>query len=93
LTTAYQIGLNWSPGSYDGGSPLLDYRVNYMPLSGSSYSVFASNITTILFVVTGLVPGITYKFVVQSRNLVNYSDYSESVTILAAQIPDKPTDL
>ncbi len=42
---------------------------------------------------TGLKPGLTYKFVVKSRNIIGFSDYSESVTILAAQIPDSPTNL
>jgi hypothetical protein len=43
--------------------------------------------------VTGLTPGATYKFVVQSRNLINFSEYSASITELAAQIPDAPTGL
>ena len=28
-TTAYQIGITWSEGSYNGGTPILDYRVSY----------------------------------------------------------------
>jgi len=41
--------------------------------------------------VTGLNAGVTYKFVVQSRNVINFSDYSSAVSVLAAQIPDEPT--
>jgi hypothetical protein len=26
-TTAYQIGLSWSDGVLDGGSPVIDYRL------------------------------------------------------------------
>lgn len=40
-----------------------------------------------------LTPGQTYKFVVKSRNIVGLSEYSASVNIIAAQIPDQPTDL
>jgi len=25
VTSAYQVGLSWTPGSYDGGSPVIDY--------------------------------------------------------------------
>jgi hypothetical protein len=35
-------------------------------------------------------PGIVYKFKVQARNQVGYSDYSSFVSILAAQRPDTP---
>lgn len=26
-TTAYQVGLSWTDGAYNGGSPILDYTV------------------------------------------------------------------
>ncbi len=29
VTTALQIGLTWSQGAYNGGVPVLDYRVSY----------------------------------------------------------------
>lgn len=35
----------------------------------------------------------TYEFVVQARNVINFSAYSSPINILAAQIPDEPTDL
>lgn len=35
-------------------------------------------------IVTGLTPGVSYTFYVQSRNLVGYSEPSDSATILAA---------
>jgi hypothetical protein len=43
--------------------------------------------------VTGLTPGVTYQFVVKSRNIIGYSDYSTSVSVLAAQVPNIPTNL
>jgi hypothetical protein len=43
--------------------------------------------------VTGLTPGVTYKFVVQSRNIINFSENSSEIQILAAQTSDAPTDL
>jgi hypothetical protein len=44
-------------------------------------------------VVTGLSPSLYYDFKVEARNLIGYSPLSEIGTILAAQIPDAPTDL
>jgi hypothetical protein len=39
----------------------------------------------------GLVKGRTYKFKVQARNSVGYSDLTDEIAILAAQIPAQPT--
>jgi len=48
---------------------------------------------TTSFTVTGLTPGVIYSFRVESRNVVNFSVYSIPVSVLAAQIPNQPTDL
>jgi hypothetical protein len=45
------------------------------------------------FTITGLTPGQRYTIVVQARNVVNFSAYSEELTVLAAQVPDEPTNL
>ena len=92
-TTAYQIAIDWDDGLYDGGSPVLDYRVSYKEESQSEFSVIASDVLDSTLIVAGLIPGTTYQFKAESRNLVGYSGFSEIVTILAAQIPDEPTDL
>jgi hypothetical protein len=84
ITTAYQIGLTWIPGLFDGGTPVIDYRVSLKEESTADYRIFVTNNTIIPFTVTGLVPGVWYVFVVEARNLVGYSYYSESTTILAA---------
>ena len=62
-------------------------------MSSISYTVFSSGILTTTETVTGLTPGVTYRFVVQARNVVTFSEYSAHVDVLAAQIPDAPTDL
>lgn len=28
-TTGFQIGLDWIEGAYNGGSPVLDYRITF----------------------------------------------------------------
>jgi hypothetical protein len=93
ITTAYQIGLTWADGIYDGGSPVLDYRVNYKTQDDSSFTVYQDSLLATDLTVTGLTPGVYYNFKVESRNLVNYSPYSDEIIVLAAQIPDQPTNL
>jgi hypothetical protein len=93
VTTAYQVGLTWSAGSYNGGSSVIDYQVSYAESPSGSYAVFASDVLTTSSTVTSLTPGTTYKFKVQSRNVVGLSADSSEITVLAAQIPDAPTTL
>jgi len=67
--------------------------VSYAEASSSTWIIFASGILEKSEIVTGLTPGVTYKFVVKSRNIVDFSVYSFEVSILAAQQPDAPTGL
>jgi hypothetical protein len=57
------------------------------------YSVYASSISATETTVTSLTPGVTYSFLVQARNVIGLSSYSDPISELAAQIPDEPTDL
>ena len=93
LTTAYQIGLIWIDGVYDGASPVIDYQVSYAEVSSESYIIWSSGLLVRTDIVTGLTPGTTYKFTVKSRNIINFSVYSSVVNIVSAQIPDLPTSL
>jgi len=29
VTNAYQVGITWVAGEYDGGTPILDYQISY----------------------------------------------------------------
>lgn len=74
---------------------MIDYTVSYVEVGNAEngYTVYSSGTTTTSRTVSGLFPGVTYRFVVQARNLVGLSEYSDIVDILAAQVPDAPTDL
>ena len=85
--------MSWEEGAYNGGSPVIDYQVSYSEVSSISYTVFSSGVLTTTETVTGLTPGVTYRFVVQARNVVTLSELSAHVDVLAAQIPDAPTGL
>jgi hypothetical protein len=36
ITDAYQIGLVWDPPSFDGGSPVIDYKLWFDDASGGT---------------------------------------------------------
>lgn len=84
ITTAYQVGLAWSEGAYNGGSAVLDYRVSQRAESDSTFTLVESNIVLTQLIVTGLTPAVSYEFRVEARNLVGYSSFSDSITVLAA---------
>jgi heterodisulfide reductase subunit A-like polyferredoxin len=52
-----------------------------------------SGLTSLNYIAISLTPGYTYQFEVKARNDYGFGLYSNIVTILAAQIPDAPTDL
>lgn len=58
---------------------------NWVELAGSLVGIY-SYTTTI-----SLTPGVTYSFKVASRNSVGYSEFSTTLAVLAAQLPDQPT--
>jgi hypothetical protein len=93
VTTATQIGLTWAEGPYNGGSPIIDYQVSYREVSSSDYIVFTSVFTSTSGTITGLTAGLSYDFVVKSRNIIKLSDYSLEIAVKAAQIPDAPVSL
>lgn len=49
-----------------------------------------SNIIGSSYTATGLSTGVTYHFKVQARNSYGFSDYSNEISVLAAQMPERP---
>lgn len=84
ITSGSQIGLTWSPGIGQGGTPLLDYRITFDQGNGN-FVQLVSGLTSTSYTVTGLTAGNTYQFKVQARNSFDYSDFSNVASILAAQ--------
>lgn len=76
---------------YNGGSEVTQYQVQYSVRDSGVWTLFASGTTQLHQTVTGLTPGVTYSFRVKALNVVNYSVYSSSINVLAAQEPDAPT--
>jgi hypothetical protein len=92
-TTAYQIALTWDDGSYNGGTPIIDYRVWYSVSGENNFVIFSDTITTTDSIITSLTAGNIYDFYIEARNLIGYSTASATKSILAAQIADTITTL
>lgn len=90
ITSSTSIGITWSPGVYDGASPVIDYRISF-DLGTGSWVTFASGVTSRTYTATGLTADTVYKFKIEARNLKGYSAYSNTLSIRAASIPDKPS--
>ena len=60
------------------------YRPRGRRLTEQTYVVYATEYPDTSIIVTDLTPGYTYAFVVQSRNAVGLSDYSNEMVIRAA---------
>jgi hypothetical protein len=84
ITSGYQVGLAWEEGVYDGGSPVIDYRIQYRDEFTAEYTVLQEEILAREFTATGLTPGMFYYFVAEARNLIGFSVYSDSLYVLAA---------
>jgi predicted RNA-binding protein with TRAM domain len=64
-----QVSLSWSAPTYDGGSSITDYTIEYSSNSGSSWSTFSrSASTSTSATVTGLTNGTSYIFRVSPVN-------------------------
>jgi hypothetical protein len=75
----------WDPPTFDGGTAVLYYRLWFDDATdGATFEVLGSAITDTFYVKTGLSQGLTYQFKVEARNVYGYSDYSETISIVAS---------
>jgi len=89
VTASGVIGLTWLPGAYDGGSPIIDYRLSYHESSGS-FVVLATGVVPASYTATSLIADTIYTFKIESRNLIGYSVFSSEISIRAAARPSLP---
>ena len=89
VTASGTVGLTWSQGAYDGGSPIIDYRISYHAGS-DAYVVLTTGVTTSSFTANTLTNNLIYAFKIEARNLIGYSVYSTEVIIRAAAKPSQP---
>ena len=82
--------MSWAAPLFDGGSEILDYSLYTDEATGTDFVVLEASLTTLTYTATSLTQGATYKFKVKARNIYGDSVYSETVTVLAAQVPAQP---
>lgn len=69
---------------------MLDYRVMLSSDGGATYTEVATGLTVKHFVKSDLTAGVTYTFVVHSRNAYEYSNDSTPLNLLCATTPLRP---
>lgn len=86
-----QVVLGWTAPLTDGGSSITDYIIEYSSNSGTSWSTFVDNVTTLRSVtVTNLTNSTSYIFRVSAVNAAGTSTPSSSTTAVAPGIPSLP---
>jgi hypothetical protein len=92
-----QASLTWTAPSYNGGSAITEYSVQFSTDSGSTWTTFSRTASaTASQVVTGLTNGTAYVFRVAGINANGTGTYtaaSSSVTPSAASVPGLPTNV
>jgi hypothetical protein len=68
-----------------------EYIISYAE-QGGSFSELATTADT-NYLVTSLTSGTTYEFKLESKNEYGYSEYSSTLSLLAAHIPVIPTSV
>jgi titin len=93
-----QVSLSWTAPTSNGGSGIIQYRVQFAAEGSDDYSTWSSAISTLsastTYVVTGLTNGTSYKFRVVAVNAAGngaYSSASSAVTPFTAS--GAPTSL
>ena len=86
-TTKSQVAFNWQPPPSDGGTPVIDYTIEF-DNGLATFIPAASGIANTNHIQTGLSEGTQYTFRVKARNAVGYSEWSTPFEITAATVPD-----
>jgi titin len=84
---ASSVSLSWSAPSDDGGRPVTDYQIEYLP-AGGSWIVFSDGVTaTASAVVTGLAKGVLYQFRISAVNAEGTGATSTAIGVVPAVVP------
>ena len=93
--TSTSVNLSWTAPESDGGSALLDYKVEQSLDSGATWAVMnRAQSTTASFAVSGLSPGKSYQFRIYAINGPGSSVASNTLTVSTpAIVPTAPKNL
>ena len=83
-----QVTLSWTAPLIDGGTPIIDYVIDYKLSTDSTWTAFADGIsvgTTVT--ITGLTNNLSYDFRVSAVNAVGQSEVQSTSATLPANAP------
>uniref|UniRef100_A0A7N8WKS1 Titin n=1 Tax=Mastacembelus armatus TaxID=205130 RepID=A0A7N8WKS1_9TELE len=91
-STKTTVTLSWNKPLFDGGAPVIGYKVEYRNTLDDEWIVGVQKTKNTEFTVVGLTPGVEYVFVVKSINKIGVSDPSpESDKQVAKEREEEPT--
>lgn len=90
VLTTTQIGLTWYNGQNNGGSQVIDYTLWYAVGTNGTFTILAQNVPTMHYILSGLITGQQYKFMVQSRNIVGLGAFSQEIIVKPCSRPSTP---
>ena len=70
---------------------MIDYTIEYDNGVAGQYVTAAEGVANTNYIQTGLSAGTEYTFRVKAKNAVDFSEWSDSFQIIAATVPDAPT--
>jgi len=81
-----QIGISWEPPFNNNESSVIAYKVSF-DQGKDTWVDQDLKVNRFDHVQTGLEPGLTYRFMIKPRNVLEYGDASEPFAVLAATLP------
>ncbi len=93
-----QVSLSWTAPVSNGGSAIIQYRVQFAAEGSDDYSSWSSAVSTLStstsYVVTGLTNGTSYKFRVVATNAAGNGSYSSaSSAVMPFTVSGAPTSI
>lgn len=92
------VTLSWAEllfTSETGGSPITSYSLEWDQGSSPFVSLIGdpANSLALTYTITGLATGLPYRFRLRARNIHDWGQYSNTVTVVPAGPPDTPASV